>query len=504
MSRNNVENQRRIGSVLAFANIFVKNGVYLLYTPFLIKFIGKNSYGIFQMTTQVTSTLSLLALGFSGAYVHFYWIQMSKSEKQVRILNGLYLILFSVICFLSLISGYVFVQNINSIFGKSFTNSELTTAKVLMIIMVLNIALSFISTIFDSYIVANQKFVFQQSRILVTTLLQPLIVVPLIINGMGIISVALVQTSIAILLLCINVKYAIKNLNMKFCFDSGQINLLKPLLIFSLFLLGNDVVDIINNNVPAMIVGALRGAGDVAVYSIVVQLRTIFFQVSLAISSMYIPQINRLVSQKVQNSELLNLMISIGRVQFTALLFLLGGFIVAGKYFISLWAGAGFESAYVLLIMTVAPVIIPLSQNIGIEIQRAKNLHRFRSVSLLLVALLNVGITYMFLKSDSSLCGAFSGYIFSILIGNGLLINLYNHFVVKLDMLQYWKKILPLVFPMISTTTIVQIVFSVITIGGFYKFILSLIVYGFLFIFLWYCCSANQQEKNFFIHIIKK
>lgn len=499
-----MKNQRRIGSALAFANIFAKNGVYLLYTPFLIKFIGKNDYGIFQMTTQVTSTLSLLALGFSGAYVHFYWIQKSKNEQQVKKLNGIYLILFLFISFLSLIIGYVLIRNIDNMFGRSFTDAELVTAKLLMIFMIINIALNFISTIFDSYIVANQQFLFQQSRILITTLLQPTIVIPMIINGMGVVSIVIVQTMISIFLLSLNARYAIRTLKMRFEFGKGQGELIKSLLIFSLFLLGNDMVDIVNNSVPGMIVGSLRGAGDVAVYSIVVQLRTIFFQVSLAISSVYIPKINKLVSQKAGIAELLNLMVTVGRVQFTILVFILGGFIIVGKYFISVWAGSGFESAYALLIMTVAPILIPLSQNIGIEIQRAKNMHKFRSISLLVVSVLNIAITYIFLKVNSGLIGAFSGYIFSILIGNGLLINLYNHFVVKLDMLHYWKKVIPLSMPMIISIITVHFAFTFIDVIGFRRFLLESLLYSVVFFILWYRYYANQIEKQFISQILSK
>lgn len=492
-----MEKQRRLGSVLSFINIFIKNGIYLLYTPFLIQFIGKNSYGIYQMTTQVTSTLSLLALGFSGAYVHFYWIQKRKDDEQVNKLNGLYLLLFITISLLSLIFGYVLLSNLNNMFGRSFTSAEVDTARMLMIFMVANIALNFISTIFDSYIVANQRFVFQQSRIMVTTLLQPIIVIPLIISGMGVITIVVVQTALAIFLLLLNARYAIKRLKMHFSFGKGQGQLIKSLLIFSLFLLGNDVVDMVNNNVPGMIVGSLRGAGDVAVYSIVVQLRTIFFQLSLAVSSVYIPQINNLVTKKVKNEELLNLMISVGRVQFTILLFILGGFILGGKYFISIWAGPGFESAYGLLIMTVAPVLIPLSQNVGIEIQRAKNLHKFRSISLAIVSIINVFITYILLKMTHGLSGAFSGYIFSILVGNGILINLYNHFVVKLDMIKYWKKVLPLVIPIALSVSVVYGIFTFIDVNGLEKFILEIILYVILYAVIWYNFFSNQEEKNF-------
>ena len=39
------------------------------------------------------------------------------------------------------------------------------------------------------------------------------------------------------------------------------------------------------------------------------------------------------------------------------------------------------------------PYIVPLIQNIGIEIQRAKNMHKFRSIIYFVIALANLGIS---------------------------------------------------------------------------------------------------------------
>lgn len=497
-----MDKQRKLGSVLAFINIFAKNGIYILYTPFLIHFIGQSSYGIFQLTTQITSTLSLLALGFSGAYVHFYWVEKKKSETNVSRLNAVYLIIFSGVSIVSLIIGYFLVDNVDTFFGSSFSPEEIGITKVLMIIMVINASINFISTIFDSYIIAHQQFIFQQIRILVSMLIQPFIVIPLIIFGFGVISVVLVQVVVAMSLMIINGVYAVRTLNMKFDFHLKNNETIKPLFIFSLFLLGNDLVDIINNNIPGMLVGSLRGPEEAAVYAVVIQLRTIFFQFSLAISTMYVSQINELITKRTDNRILLKKMISIGRTQFILLLFVLGAFVIGGRYFISMWAGPGFDEVYTLLLLTVVPVLVPLSQNVGIEIQRAKNLHKFRSISLLIVAIINIMITYFFLKNYNGIIGAFAGYIFSIVVGNGILINLYNHFVVGLDMVAYWKNVLPMIIPAGIAVLIGEIISSIWPISGWIAFIAQLIVYSVVFIVVWYAFIAREFEKQFISKIL--
>ena len=44
------------------------------------------------------------------------------------------------------------------------------------------------------------------------------------------------------------------------------------------------------------------------------------------------------------------------------------------------WAGEGYDAAYYVGALVMIPAIIPLIQNIGIEIQKAKNMHKFRSI----------------------------------------------------------------------------------------------------------------------------
>lgn len=55
-----------------------------------------------------------------------------------------------------------------------------------------------------------------------------------------------------------------------------------------------------------------------------------------------------------------------------------------------MWAGNDYSGTYPIALLLIIPVTIPLIQNIGIEIQKAKNMHQFRSWVYLGIAVLNV------------------------------------------------------------------------------------------------------------------
>lgn len=488
--------QIKKGAALSYLNIILKNLVNIFYTPLLIHLAGQNNFGIYQLTAQTIATLSLLSMGFSGAYIHFFWIESKKGDQYVRKLNGTYLKMFAAISLVALVFGTLITIFSSTFFGKTFDTSELQVAKIMLGVMTLNTVVTFISTVFDSYIVANQRFVFQQSRIMATTVLQPLIIVPLLLCGFSVIAVSVVQLITSVLLLLLNIRFALTHLNMEFDLKTKMGPTAKLVFSFSGFLLINDIVDLANNNLPGVLVGALLGPASVAIYAIVIQIRNIFFQLSLALSNVFIPRINKMFSESASNEEFTDVMVEVGRVQLLILLFVYGGFIVVGRFFIQVWAGRGFEQAYWMLIITLFPALVPLSQNVGIEVQRAKNMHKFRSVVLGLLALVNMAMTYLLLKTIG-LPGAIFGYVFSLSIGNGLLINLYNHFVVGLDMVKFWKSTAKLIIGSAISVAFGVLLQMFVRVDDLFTFVIVGLLYMIVFFGVWYVWSSNDKEKAY-------
>ena len=64
-----------------------------------------------------------------------------------------------------------------------------------------------------------------------------------------------------------------------------------------------------------------------------------------------------------------------GRVQFLLLMLVMTGFVFVGKPFVQAWGGDDYAPAYPIALMLMIPTTFPLIQNLGIEIQRAKNMH---------------------------------------------------------------------------------------------------------------------------------
>ncbi|MBR2061331.1 MAG: hypothetical protein IJ979_05345 [Tidjanibacter sp.] len=101
---------------------------------------------------------------------------------------------FNIFMFLAglvVLGGAILYANIG-ILGTNLTAADYTVAKQLLVIMVVNLALSMPSSLFVAYMSANERFVAQKVLQIVINLLIPLLNLPLLLWGYGSVGVVAV------------------------------------------------------------------------------------------------------------------------------------------------------------------------------------------------------------------------------------------------------------------------------------------------------------------------
>lgn len=496
--------QRKAGAILGYLNIIVKNVVSLLYTPMLLAFVGQADYGVFQTANNFIVSLQLLTFGFEGAYVRFYMMRLAKGDVEgIRRLNGMYLVLYIIISMLAIALGLIFSGACGLLFSGTFTQDEVSLASTVMAVLTLNVATTLFSLVFDSYIVAHERFTFQQSRQMLTTLATPGLALVLLNMGYGVVGVAFAQLVVNLVLLVLNARYAIGKLGMRFDVRQAEIGLFKSVAIFSGWLFLNQLFDLVTMNVPSIILASISGAVAVAIFAVSAQLRTLFYSLSTTISSVFVPLINKLVAEKNDNDELVHLMTKVGRYQALALWWVLGGFILLGKWFIGIWAGADYAEAYWLTIAMVIPATVPLIQNTGIEIQKAKNKHKPRSVAYTICAFIDLAVT-LALAGTMGAWAAVVGYDLYIILGTGIFMNWYYHNRIGLDMVYFWKHTLPIILACAAACAICLIGTRIVPVTGFGTFLVWGAVYTAVCAAILWPLVLNDDEKRQFSRVFAK
>ena len=496
-------NQKVAGVIISYAGQLVHILSSILYTPIMLRLLGQSEYGLYQLVYSVVSYLSLLSLGFGSSYMRFYSREKAMDdEESVARINGMFLLIFCFMSLICVICGLFMLVNIKGIFGSGLTDAEYGTAKVLMIIMIVNLALTFPNSIFNCIITSQEKFFFQKTLALLQYLLNPFITLPLLIAGYGSVGMVSVTTFLTLAVLLCNIYYCLKKLHARFSFKHLRFSLLKEMWLFTFFIFLNQIVDQINWSVDKFLLGRLSGTIAVAIYGVGAQINTLYLQFSSSVSSVFIPKVNRIVAETGDDKELSDLFTRVGRIEFIIMSLILSGFVFFGKPFIWFWAGNGYEESYRITLLLIAPATVPLIQNIGIEIQRARNMHKARSVVYFFIAIANVFISIPLIEFFGP-SGAALGTTISLIAGNIVFMNWYYQNKLGIDIKYFWRSI-----GQFAPAFILPIIVGVIGMKFRYNSILKLgigiVVYTIVFCISMYFFGLNKEEKSMANKLIRK
>lgn len=497
-------NQKKAGVLLSYISEIIKILSSLLYTPIMLRLLGQSEYGLYQLVHSVVSYLSLLSLGFTASYVRFYSrFKADNDDGEIARLNGMFLTIFLIIALIAILCGSVMIYNIEGIFKTGLTPEEYGKARILMALMVFNLAITFPNSVFNCITGAHERFFFQRMLTVLQNLFNPFLTLPLLLMGYGSIGMVAVTTFITICKVIANVYYVFHKMHERFIFNNFRLDLFKDIFGFTFFIFLNQIIDQINWSVDKFLLGRFKGTASVAIYGLGAQINTMYTQLSSSISSVFVPKVNRIVAKNEGNKELSDLFIRIGRIQFLLLGLVMTGFIFFGKPFMHFWGGSGYGDSYYVALLLIIPVTVPLIQNIGIEIQRAKNMHKARSVVYFFIAIGNV-ILSIFLIQRFGTIGAAVGTALSLFAGNILFMNWYYDKRIGLDILRFWKSIASFIPAFIAPVITGLLIMKFVKINDLLSLIICVLMYSVVYCISLWLLGMNKSEKELFTAPFRK
>lgn len=504
------KNQLKIGSLLAYVQMALNVVIQLVYTPVMVRLLGQNEYGLYNTVASTISVLSVLSLGFNSGYIRYYAIYKKENNRlAINKLNGLFLLIFSIIGVIALFCGLYLSFNLNLIFDKGLTESEYKTANILMILLTINLSFSFPFSVFQSIISAHEKFVFLKSISMFRTVFSPLITFPLLLMGYRSIAMVVATVSVSAIADILSLTYVIFKMKEKFVFKHFEKGLFKSLFAFTAFIALNTIIDQINWNIDKLLLGRFKGTTEVAIYSLGYTLYQCYMLFSQSISSVFTPRIHAIVNAtkdniELQRERLTDLFTRIGRLQFLILSLVASGIVFWGGFFIeNIWADASYHKSYIVAVLLVIPASIALIQNLGIEIQRAQNKHQFRAIVYAGMALVNL-ILSIWLCQKYGCVGSVIGTAISLILANGLVMNIYYHKRCNIDIFFFWKNILRLSVGLIIPITIGIVASVMIEIKSITMFLICILAYVIIYCISMWLFGMNNYEKELIAKPIKK
>lgn len=484
--------QRKAGITLTYLSIILTNLIGLIYTPFLLRMMGQSEYGMYALAASIVAYLSVIDFGFGNATIRYTALYRSKGEEEkLPGLWGMLLTIYGFISLISLVAGVFLSFNVDILFSGSMTVEELARMRILLLLMTFNITLSFPLSVFESIMVAYERFKFQRGLQVMRTLLQPVVMIPLLLLGYKSIALVVLITILNISYLLANLGYCIQKIEVRIKFQQFNVPVFKEILQYSFWVFLIMVVDRLYWSSGQIILGAVIGASAVAVFTVALQFRNYLTSFSTAISSVFLPKITSINS----TSELDDLFIKIGRIQFIIISFILSGFILFGKTFIILWAGDDYSEAYLIALIILIPLSVPLIQTLGMSILQAQNKLKFRSYTYLLMAVICCLASIPMAKLYGGVGCAIS-IAFSLILCNIIIMNIYYHKVIHLNIPKFWREIIIMAIPVLIIDMIAYLIVNKVNIPQSWDaLLLQITAFSILYLFFVYKWSMNRYEK---------
>lgn len=154
-------NQLKAGILLNYVVIILNMILGLLYTPYMLRMLGQSEYGLYSLVASVISYLTVLDLGIGNAIVRYTakYRAEGKTTEQYEMF-GMFLVLYIVIGVITLFAGAGLYTNLDYFFKDTMTIEEIDKARIMMLFLIFNLAVTFPMSIFGSIINAYEHLYF--------------------------------------------------------------------------------------------------------------------------------------------------------------------------------------------------------------------------------------------------------------------------------------------------------------------------------------------------------
>lgn len=492
-------NQLKAGAFLSYISIILNNIIGLLYMPFMLRMMGQNEYGLYSLVASVVAYLTVLDLGFANAIVRY--TAKFRSEHKINEqyeMFGMFFILYCVIGFLALLIGLCLYANIDILFSTTMNDKELEQIRIMMLLMVFNIAFTFPMSIWGAIITAYEDFIFQRLVNIARIILNPIIMIILLYIGYKAIAMVVVITLFNITTLCINAWYCHNKLHIKVKFARFKWKFLKEVTLYSFWIFLNAIIDRIYWSTGQFVLGMYAGATAIAIYAVAIQMEHIFISFSTAISGVFLPKVTAMITKEQNEKIISDLFIRTGRIQYLIVSFILVSFIIFGKQFITLWAGSNYEEAYIISLLFFIPLTVPSIQNLGIIILQARNQMKFRSILYIIIALCSLVISIPLAKSYGGIGCAIVTSI-SLILGQIIAMNIYYYKKLNINIPLFWREITKLSIIPIILGIIGWYGLQFININDIFSLLGFIILFTIIYLPLIWTSGMNNYEKKLII-----
>lgn len=496
------EKKRRLGVILSLAYTVVGIVIGFLFTPICTNHLSGSEYGVYTLVFSIISYLGIFEMGFGVALVR-YSSRVRAEGGDPRDLNGMFLTFYLIIGTFVLALGMFIYFFMGRFFSAKLTPGEIDLLRSMFLLMLITTALSFPANVFTSVIQAHEEFVFYRLVNIANNVLTTAVSTAFLFLGSGALRLIQINVAFTLAMYAANILFCVKKLHIRFGFKRFSRAFYREVLQYCFFIFADLLISQIYDGTDQIILARFCGTVAVAVYGVGIKFELYYQYLAASIANIYLPRISSLTTQQDGIVEMGHIFRNVGRFQFMMLSFVLTGFAVFGREFMTLWVGNDYRDAYYVALLIMVPTLFTQAQTIGISILRAMNLHRARSNMLFVVALFNIAISIPLAIRYAGI-GAALGTCIGYVIGQIGFMNWYYYKKIGLDIPGCWKQFGDILLRYIPIAALFLLVQRFLPGGSWLWLIVKIALAVAVVVPYYYAVVLNGDEKQLVLHMLKK
>lgn len=492
--------QLKIGILISYLAIGINIVTGLLYTPWMIRSIGRENFGLYTLALSVI-TLFVFDFGLSAAVTRFIakYVAEGRQDKANQCYGLVYRLYIGidVILLAILIGVYFFIPQIY----KELSADEIEKFKVVYCITSIYSILSFPFIPLNGILTAYERIV----QLKICDVAHKLIIVGAmsvcLVCGMGLYSLVAVNAisgviTIALKLLCVG-RYTNQRIDWKY-FNRAEF---KELIGYSGWVTIMSLTQRCIFSIAPSILGALSGSSSIAILGIAITLEGYTYTFANAMNGVFLPKVSRIMY--CGDGDIIPLMVRVARLQIYVIGLIVLGVLFLGQDFIALWVGESFSESYLCGVLLIVPSLFQLPQEIGLQAIHAKNEVKPLARVFIYMAICSLVISCLLARPLGALgigVSVFVAYILrtigmDIILHRNLKINIYRFFIES-----YGKLAFPFLICLVAGFSLNHC----LAMPGWTGLIAKGVLFCICYCGVMYITAMNESEKNLILAPIKK
>lgn len=432
--------ERKKGAILSYIQVVLSVAVSVIYVPVLLRYLGQNEYGLYQIVGSFFSYISVFESCMSTGVLRNYCNALGSQDREAAdVTLSMAKVIYRVMAVLMAIVGVVVLFAFRRFYASSFSAAEMKESSAILLLLFVNMMVTMLGSVYLTILTGHEKFTFLKVLAIIIQVAQPFFVILCVRKIPYAITVSTVIVVLNVLTVLMRYLYVTHKLKIKIVKKKKNRKVIREIVGLSATILLGCIADQIFWKTDQVILGKLFSTAVVAVYSVGAQIYMMYMQFGTQIASVFYPKVSILYQEENGNQKVSDLFVRVGRVTFMIIMLILSGFIVFGKEFLLIWVGEGYTEAYYVAIVVMIPFSVDLAQNLALAILQVKKQYGFRAKIYLLSAMINV-VTTVILTSYFGIIGAAISTGLSMFITSGMIMNWYYLKKVSLDIVKFWKE----------------------------------------------------------------